>query len=437
MTKKTKIQKKRRPHKVRLFILAFLFVVLIGFLGLKLTENGSFTVMGVFEDQVVEQGTYKHFWFAKLKMNFLDTENAYIQREDGKAVAISQGYVNLKTKSINENTLYTNNENGEQGYTNGSYGADALYLDTSMDGTQVLMKISGVKGWVNVEEIQLYLYDESLYNSSYSVYKGSLVHTISTDLLQGTNNALSIGKAPDFLEEDQMYYSYDGNYFYTDFSLMAEDEQNNTHKNAVNKTAYYNFYQYIPHTSSSTLKAKDYNTFLESQGMTEKAQGYPCLDNQSALYDLGRTFMDVGKDSGMNASMMFATALNESGMGKSEYALIDYNLFGHAAYDENPDSATTYSSYQDCILQHAYGFLQDGYANMNDDRYHGSWFGNKASGINVMYASDPYWGEKGAHFYYLLDRANGFSDFNTIELKTELLDKGITEYEENAIHLKK
>ena len=53
--------------------------------------------------------------------------------------------------------------------------------------------------------------------------------------------------------------------------------------------------------------------------------------------------------------MMFAVALNESGYGQSEYALTNYNLFGHAAYDENPDSATTYKSLEDCIYQHAYG----------------------------------------------------------------------------------
>ena len=36
-------------------------------------------------------------------------------------------------------------------------------------------------------------------------------------------------------------------------------------------------------------------------------------------------------------------------------------------------------------------------------RYYGSHLGDKESGINVKYASDPYWGEKAASFYYRLD----------------------------------
>lgn len=165
--------------------MGFVLIIALGFLTLKLTENGVFTVISVNENGTLEEGVYKHFWFAQLKMNSLDMQDAYIQREDGKVVALSKGIVNLNTKSVNENTLYTIDGSDEQGYTNGSYGADALYLDTSMDGTQVLVQISGAKGWVSVEDIQLYLLDDSLYLSHYTVQNDSLIHTISTDLLQG------------------------------------------------------------------------------------------------------------------------------------------------------------------------------------------------------------------------------------------------------------
>lgn len=423
-----KKRRKRKVHKIRLFLISFLFLIALGFLALKITENGIFTVIAVNENGTTEEGEYKHFWFAQLKMNSLDTQEAYIQREDGKVVALSQGIVNLNTKSINENTLYTIDGTNDQGYTNGSYGADALYLETSMDGTQVLMQISGVKGWVSIEDVQLYLFDDSLYLSHYTVQDDMLIHTISTDFLQGVVNSLSIGSAPDFMKENTTYYSYDGNYFYTDFSQMKEDNIHQDHKNAVNDTAYFNFYQYVPHRSTTQLTSANYNSYLEEMGITQKATSYPCADNESALYDLGSTFIDVQNQTGVNASMMFAVALNESGYGKSEYALTNYNLFGHAAYDENPDSATTYTSFEDCIYQHAFEFIQNGYANPDDSRYHGSWFGNKASGINVQYASDPYWGEKAAHFYYQLDARSNNKDQKNITIHTQFVTQDILVY---------
>ena len=50
------------------------------------------------------------------------------------------------------------------------------------------------------------------------------------------------------------------------------------------------------------------------------------------------------------------------------------------------------------------------YLNPNDWRYFGGFLGNKASGINVKYASDPYWGEKAANIAWTLDRLGGSTD---------------------------
>ena len=44
--------------------------------------------------------------------------------------------------------------------------------------------------------------------------------------------------------------------------------------------------------------------------------------------------------------------------------------------------------------------------------YNGSHVGNKNSGINVKYASDPFWGEKIASFMYSIDDFNDMKDYN-------------------------
>ena len=46
--------------------------------------------------------------------------------------------MNFHTKDVSENTTYTTTD-GEEGYLNGSYGSDALYLDTNKNGTKVLL----------------------------------------------------------------------------------------------------------------------------------------------------------------------------------------------------------------------------------------------------------------------------------------------------------
>ena len=421
-----KKRRKRRAKKTfRNILIVFLLLIVLGFLGLKITENGIYTVYDISTNEAY--GTYKHFLFAKWKMNSLDNNNIVISNETGKIIALHNAIVNFNTKEITENTSYILDETKESGYLNGSYGTDGLYLDTSNDGSKILFLMSGAKGWVSIEDIQLFYY-EDYPQSYYYINNGSLVHAILIDANSSQYQTLAIGPAPDFLKENTTYFSYDGNWFYTNMDNLSKDAIEGTHDNAINQEAYYNFYQYVPHRSLSNLNSEDYNRYLDKIGILSNASVYPCLDTESVLFNNGSIFTDVQDQTYINASMMYAVALNESGYGQSQYAIENHNLFGHAAYDENPDNANRYSSLEDCVYKHAYNFLQQGYANPMDERYHGSWFGNKASGINVMYASDPYWGEKAASFYYNLDNKK---DFNTIQIITIKLKNDLNVY--NAI----
>ena len=66
--------------------------------------------------------------------------------------------------------------------------------------------------------------------------------------------------------------------------------------------------------------------------------------------------------------------------------------------------------------------MSRGYLNARDWRYFGGFLGNKASGINVKYASDPYWGEKAAAVAWNLDRSLVLDQEKyTIGIKTPLM----------------
>lgn len=418
-----KRRKKTRRNKKKLIGILFLVLLFSVFLGLKLTENGKFTVYNYATSE--DCGTYKHYIFAKLRMDTIkENDQVIIKNENDKVIALKNAIVNFNTKEVTQNTTYTIKDTNEEGYLNGSYGSDALYIKTSLDGSKVLFMMSGVQGWVDINDIELYYYD-AYPQSYYTVSNGSLIHHILLDATSEYYQSIAIGKAPEELQENTAYFSYDGNYFYDDMNTYTNDISEDSHENAINKQAYYNFYQYTPHRSITNVDSSEYNAYLENLGIDSTASVYPCASNESVLYDLQDSFTTIQNETYINASMMFALALNESAYGQSQYAISNYNLFGHAAYDENPDNASSYSSLEDCIYSHAYYFLQQGYANPNDSRYHGSWFGNKASGINVSYASDPYWGEKAASFYYSLDDGN---DLNTTNLYTVQLEKDIPIY---------
>ena len=415
---KQKRKVKKIPFTMVLILLILVFVV-IPFTILKITEDGQYYVEDLSTSEV--QASYKHYIFASFKMDTIDSKYVCIKDENGKILRLQSGIVNLKTKDITENTEYTT-DTDETGYVNGNYGADAQYLGTSFNGKEVHFKISGVQAWTDINNVELCFYNDSYTLSTYSVYNSSLIHTISTDIVHGGVNSISIGPAPKFLKKDTIYYSYDGHYFYSSFKDLIEDKK-------INEEPYYNYYQYAPHRTTSYLNNIVYNDFLSEYGINKTAETYPCMDNESVLYNQANVFLTTQKNYSINASMMFALALNESGFGQSQYAIEYNNLFGHAAIDENPDNANLYNSLADCIQQHAYNYLQKGYLNPEDSRYHGSWFGDKASGINVDYASDPYWGEKAASFYYRLDKNSIDKEKNPI--KTVQLSKDLKVYAPN------
>lgn len=56
--------------------------------------------------------------------------------------------------------------------------------------------------------------------------------------------------------------------------------------------------------------------------------------------------------------------------------------------------------------------MNKGYLSPSDWRYNGDYFGDKGSGLNVQYASDPYWGEKAAAVAQGLDEVGGNRDWN-------------------------
>ena len=303
---------------------------------------------------------------------------------------------------------------GGSGYTNGAYGADAAYLGMTDDG-KVRFMLSGVTGTVNASEVQVVEYAAvSDHVSYYAVSGGKLIHYISQDLNKLPVSPCSVctistpNILPSYLNEGVKYYSYDGHYFYTDYAVMLSDYQNNTNgQNAVNAgNAFYNFFQFKNMREATKYSGEELNVMLQS------AMSAAGVDTASSkLSGTGLSFVKYQNVYSVNALLSMGIAINESGWGTSWICRNKNNIFGLNAVDSAPGiSADTYASIDDCIRSFMKEWMDEGYLDSSDWRNHGTYLGDKSSGINVSYASDPYWGEKAAAHAWNLDFIGGNKD---------------------------
>ena len=321
--------------------------------------------------------------------------------------------MNFRTKN-NEITEFIEQETANPGYTNGAYGADAVYLG-SANGKYKFM-LSGVVGWVKEDEVQVVNLSQVKAVSCYEVKDGKLLHHIVQDMTTpGYATSLNNGTAPSYLEPGTVYYSYDGHYFYTHYGVMVQDYRADQRTNSVNpQEAYYNYFQYLPMRSKSAYTAEELNKALDT-----------IVKPDSKMKSIGEALVKNQNTYGVQGLLMAGIAANESNWGKSSISQKKNNLFGLNATDAAPgENASQYSSVEACIKDFAKGWISEGYLYPEDYRYHGGFLGNKASGLNVKYASDPYWGEKAANIVWRLDSAMGEKDANAHTLAVKEMIPG-------------
>ena len=207
-----------------------------------------------------------------------------------------------------------------------------------------------------------------------------------------------IGPAPEFMKAGLRYYSSDGIHYYSDRNLT----------NYVGTD--YSYYQYLPLRSKTNITAPQFEAFLKDSGYYDK----------SVMKNEAQTFIDAQNKYGCNALLVYALACHESLYGTSNYAVERNNLFGWNAFDSNPNEATYFESVSQAINEQM-GINLRGFIDITDGRFFNSSIGNKGSGMNVKYASDPYWGVKIAAIAYRIDKyANNYngnlSDYNQYDL---------------------
>ena len=304
-------------------------------------------------------------YMAKNEWIFDPNYNAwYYLKEDGSYVT---GSFNIKNKEyffqdngkwiqspkyfkVKPITAYIYSESGDVlSYVN--QGSIVTYDGSKSKGSRLAVSISGLSGYMNQSDLAL-VEEESEFIPHYTTDGRFLYHELSpyTSIRVAPHtSAMKIGKK---------YYSKDGEHF-DGFTIK-------------NRFLFKNL------TEPTNYSADELNRVYSMMNI-----------RNSRLAGKGAIFKEAEKRYGVNALYLMAHSALESAWGRSQIANDKNNFFGIAAYDTSPyDSAKKFDDVDKGILGAA-KWIRENYIDRGRDH-----LGNKATGMNVRYASDPYWGEK-------------------------------------------
>ena len=276
--------------------------------------------------------------------------------------------------------------------------------------------ISDTAAYYKVKPITANVYSASGEKLSY-ISQGSIVSIDGSETKDGRlpvkisglsgymnkSDLVAVSSDSDFIP----HYASDGNYLYHELSPYAS-------------------IRVAPHSSSMAIGKKYYsadginfenftveNPFLFRD--LRKPTNYTAeeLDKVYSLMNIkgsrlagkGAIFKEAEERYQINALYLIAHSALESAWGRSQIAKDKNNFFGIAAYDTTPyDSAKSFDDVDKGILGAA-KWIRENY--IDNGR---TYLGNKSSGMNVLYASDPYWGEKIASIMMTINSKLGEKD---------------------------
>ena len=242
-----------------------------------------------------------------------------------------------------------------------------LDKDRKSDDKRLAITISGLSGYMKTEDLQAL--DAS---KDFIPYYESDGHRFYHYVAQ--NASIPVASHLSDMEVGKKYYSADGLHF-DGFKLE-------------------NPFLFKDLTEATNYSAED----------LDKVFSLLNIDN-SLLENKGATFKEAEEHYHINALYLLAHSALESDWGRSKIAKDKNNFFGITAYDTTPYlSAKTFDDVDKGILG-ATKWIKENY--IDRDR---TFLGNKASGMNVEYASDPYWGEKIASVMMKINEKLGGKD---------------------------
>ena len=355
-------------------------------------------------------------WFFDKKYDswfYLKSDGAYAENQwQGSYYLKSYGYM-AKNEWIFDksyNAWYYLKEDGV--YVTGNFTINGKNYSFQSNGKW----ISDTAAYYKVKPITANVYSASGEKLSY-ISQGSIV-SIDGDEAKYGRLPVKISGLSGYMNKSDLvavssdsefipHYATDGNYLYHELSP-------------------YTSIRVAPHSSSMAIGKKYYsadginfenftaeNPFLfrdlrkpTNYTAEELDKVYSVMNIKgSRLAGKGAIFKEAEERYQVNALYLIAHSALESAWGRSQIAKDKNNFFGIAAYDTTPyDSAKSFDNVDKGILGAAKWIRQNYIDNGR------TYLGNKSSGMNVLYASDPYWGEKIASIMMTINSKLGEKD---------------------------
>ena len=237
---------------------------------------------------------------------------------------------------------------------------------------RIPVQVAGLTGYVNASQVTAvdssntfipdYVSDGTYVYHRYSPY---------TKVMVAHHNAnMQVGKS---------YYSADG----INFGTFKLDHP----------------FQFSNLKSRTNYTAADINRLYSIMGASD-----------SKLAGKGATFKAAEQRYGVNALYLVAHSALESAWGRSKIAKDKNNFFGISAYDDSPYTSATKFDNVDSGILGAARWINSRYLHNSGYPANGAYLGNKAGGMNVNYATAPYWGESIASIMFSANEKLGRKD---------------------------
>ena len=399
---------------------------------------------------VVRNAWAGNYWLGadgKMATNAWVDNDRYYVGNDGAWVKGAQHTTTVKSGWVKEGSAWYYYKNGSvvRNAWTGNYwlGADGKMATNSwVDNNRYYVGNNGawVKGadrtasksetTINSTAYSPYYKVTSLYIPVYDVNGRILSHVSKDTILFRDNRATANGRIPvqvagitGYVNSGQVAavdssttfipdYVSDGKYVYHRYSAYSSVMVAYHNPNMQVGKSYYsadgiNFgtfkldhpFQFSNLKSKSNYTAADINRLYSLMGA-----------NNSKLAGKGATFKAAEQKYGVNALYLVAHSALESAWGRSKIAKDKNNFFGIAAYDTTPYTSATKFDDVDSGILGAARWIDRNYLSNTGYPANGAYLGNKASGMNVNYATAPYWGESIASIMFSANEKLGRKD---------------------------
>lgn len=344
---------------------------------------------------------------------YLKTGGAYASREWSGSYYLKTGGYMAKNEWIFDkdyDAWYYLKEDGM--YVTGTFNIKGKEYSFQNNGKWI-----SESKYYKVKPITAYVYSSSGEKLSY-VSKGTIVSLGDTQSTKNTQIPVNISGLSGFMNKSDLTAVDEGSEFIPHYTSDG--------KFLYHELSPYTSIKVAPHTSAMVIGKKYYSTdgehfdgftvknpFLfknlrepSNYSAAELDKVYSVMNIQnSPLAGKGATFKEAEERYGVNALYLMAHSALESAWGRSQIARDKNNFFGIAAYDTSPYlSAKSFDDVDKGILGAA-KWIRENYIDYGRDH-----LGNKATGMNVRYASDPYWGEKIASIMMTINSKLGGKD---------------------------